>query len=144
MNRRRSMTGVDLDASTEPSHTIFGVSPFLMAGRPLVTFISCWTLRVSMVGSKPIPGDQEEKAVEFVQEFLETFLEGSEDFVQEYTPTTATPIITKGEVALAAQSLLLWKSSERIRRLTQWLIGLTAALVALTVVLAILTWRLSN
>src|SRR5438552_16890376 len=96
-----------------------------------------------MVGATRIPGDQEEKAVEFVHEFLEPSLEGSQDFVQEYTPTTATPITTKGEVALAAQSLLLWKSSERIRRLTQWLIGLTGALVALTVVLAILTWRLS-
>jgi hypothetical protein len=97
-----------------------------------------------MVGSKPIPGDQEEKAAEFVQDFLEPFLEGSEDYVQEYSPTTATPIITKGEVALAAQSLLLWKSSERIRHLTQWLMGLTGALVGLTIVLAILTWRLGG
>ncbi len=97
-----------------------------------------------MVGSNPVPGNQEEKAAEFVQSFLEPFLKGSEDYVQEYTPTTATPIITKGEVAVAAQSLLLWKSSERIRRLTHWLIGLTGALVALTVVLAILTWRLGG
>jgi len=97
-----------------------------------------------MVGSKPVSGDQEEKAVEFVQDFLEPFLEGSEDYVQEYSPGTATPLITKGEVALAAQSFLLWKSSERIKSLTQWLIGLTGALVALTVVLAILTWRLGG
>ena len=55
-----------------------------------------------MVGSKPVSGDQEEKAVEFVQDFLEPFLEGSEDYVQEYSPGTATPLITKGEVALAA------------------------------------------
>ena len=78
-----------------------------------------------MVGSKPVSGDQEKKAVEFVQDFLEPFLEGSDDYVQEYSPGTATPIITKGEVALAAQSLLLWASSERIRWLTRWLIGLT-------------------
>ncbi len=97
-----------------------------------------------MVGSKPVPEDQEEKAVDFVQDFLQPFLSGSEDYVQEYSPGTATPIITKGEVALAAQSLLLWKSSERIRLLTKWLIGLTSALVALTVVLAILTWKLGG
>ncbi len=115
-----------------------------MALPPLVTFISWWTSTQSVVGSKPIPTDQEEKAVEFVLDFLEPFLEGSEEYDQEYTPTTATPIVTKGEVALAAQSFLLWKSSERIKRLTQWLIGLTGALVALTVVLAILTWRLGG
>ena len=97
-----------------------------------------------MVGSKPIAHDQEEKAVEFVQEFLQPYLDGSEDYVQEYSPGTTTPIVTKGEVALAAQSLLLWKSSARIERLTRWLIGLTAALVALTVILAILTWRLGR
>jgi len=57
-----------------------------------------------MVGSNPVPGNQEEKAAEFVQSFLEPFLKGSEDYVQEYTPTTATPIITKGEVAVAAKA----------------------------------------
>jgi hypothetical protein len=92
----------------------------------------------------PVRGDQEKKAVEFVRDFLEPFLEGSDDYVQEYSPGVATPVITKGEVALAAQSFLLWKSSERIKSLTQWLIGLTGALVALTVVLAILTWRLGG
>ncbi len=97
-----------------------------------------------MVGSKPVPDDKEEKAAEFVQEFLEPYLEGSEDYEQYYSPGTATPVVTKGEVALAAQTFLLWKSSERINRLTRWLIGLTGALVALTVVLAILTWRLGG
>ena len=94
--------------------------------------------------SRPVPEDKETKATNFVQDFLEPFLDGSEDYVQEYSPGTAEPVITKGEVALAAQSFLLWKSSERIKRLTQWLIGLTGALVALTVVLAILTWRLGR
>ncbi len=97
-----------------------------------------------MVGSKPVHGDLEEKAAEFVQEFLGPYLEGSEDYEQEYSPGTATPVVTKGEVALAAQSFLLWKSSERIKRLTQLLIGITGALVALTVVLAVLTWRLGG
>jgi hypothetical protein len=95
-----------------------------------------------MARSEPASGGQERKAADFVQEFLEPFLEGSEDYVQEYSPGAAQPVITKGEVAMAAQSFLLWKSSERIKRLTNWLIGLTGALVALTVVLAILTWRL--
>ena len=97
-----------------------------------------------MVEKKVVPSDQEEKAGEFVQDFLQPFLEGSEDYVQEYSPGTATAIVTKGEVALAAQTLLLWKSSQRIERLTRWLIGLTGTLVALTVVLAILTWRLGG
>ena len=97
-----------------------------------------------MTGSKPIPWDQEQKATDFVQEFLEPFLEGSEDYDQEYSPGTAQPVVTKGEVALAAQSLLLWASSERIRRLTRWLIGLTSALVALTAILAILTFGLGS
>jgi len=97
-----------------------------------------------MVEKKVVPSDQEEKAGEFVQDFLQPFLEGSEDYVQEYSPGTTTAIVTKGEVALAAQTLLLWKSSERIERLTRWLIGLTGTLVALTVVLAILTWRLGG
>ena len=101
-------------------------------------------VRSSMVGSKSIAHDLEEKAVEFVQEFLHPYLNGSEDYVQEYSPGTATPTVTKGEVALAAQRLLLWKSSARIERLTRWLIGLTGALVALTVILAILTWRLGR
>ena len=79
-----------------------------------------------------------------VQDFLQPFLEGSEAYVQEYSPGTATPVVSKGEVALAAQTLLLWKSSQRIERLTQWLIGLTGALVVLTAVLAILTWRLGG
>ena len=79
-----------------------------------------------------------------VQDFLQPFLEGSEAYVQEYSPGTATPVVSKGEVALAAQTLLLWKSSQRIERLTQWLTGLTGALVALTVVLAILTRRLGG
>ena len=97
-----------------------------------------------MVGKKVVPSDQEEKAGEFVQDFLQPFLEGSEDYVQEYSPGAATAIVSKGEVALAAQTLLLWKSSQRIERLTRWLIGLTGTLVALTVVLAILTWRLGG
>jgi hypothetical protein len=97
-----------------------------------------------MAADRPVPADREEKAVEFVQDFLEPFLEGSEDYVQEYSPGSAEPVITKGEVAVAAQNFLLWKSSERIKRLTQWLIGLTGALVALTVVLAILTWKLGR
>ncbi|HYS72029.1 MAG TPA: hypothetical protein VEM95_06365 [Thermoplasmata archaeon] len=97
-----------------------------------------------MAGTKITPRNQEERAVEFVQDFLRPFLEGSEDYLQEYSPGTAMPIVTKGEVALAAQSLLLWKSSKRIESLTHWLIGLTGALVALTVVLSILTWRLGG
>jgi len=36
-----------------------------------------------MVGSKSIAHDLEEKAVEFVQEFLQPYLNGSEDYVQE-------------------------------------------------------------
>lgn len=86
----------------------------------------------------------EEKALDFVRSFLDPFPEGSEDYVQEYSPGSSTPVVTKGEVALAAQTLLLWKSSKRIERLTKWLIGLTSALVALTVVLALLTWRLGG
>ena len=98
-----------------------------------------------MVGEKPVPGDQEEKAVEFVQDFLEPFLGGSDEYLQEYSPGSApTPTVTKGEVALAAQTLLLWKSSRRIERLTGWLIMLTGALVVLTVVLALLAWRLGG
>jgi hypothetical protein len=98
-----------------------------------------------MVGKRLVTGDQEEKALEFIHGFLDPYLEGSSDYVQEYSPgTEPSPIVTKGEVALAAQTLLLWKSSERIKHLTQWLIGLTGGLVALTVVLAILTWRLGR
>jgi len=99
---------------------------------------------IPMIGRKVVPSDQEEKAGEFVQDFLQPFLEGSEDYEQEYSPGTATAIVTKGEVALAAQTLLLWKSSQRMERLTRWLIGLTGTLVALTIVLAILTWRLGG
>ncbi len=112
--------------------------------RPLVTFIPSRLLRSFVVRTKPVAGDQEEKAAEFVEDFLEPFLDGSENFVQEYSPGTATPVVTKGEVAVAAQSLLLWKNSNRIERLTRWLIALTGALVALTVILAILTWRLGG
>src|SRR2546430_17271929 len=97
-----------------------------------------------MIGRKVVPSDQEEKAGEFVQDFLQPFLEGSEDYVQEYSPGTATAIVTKGEVALAAQTLLLWKSSQRIGRLTRWLIGLPGTLLALAVVLAILHWGLGG
>ena len=77
-----------------------------------------------MVEKKVVPSDQDEKAGEFVQDFLQPFLDGSEDYVQEYSPGTANAIVTKGEVALAAETLLLWKSSQRIERLTRWLIGL--------------------
>ena len=101
-------------------------------------------LRGLMVGNRPVPGNQEEKAAQFVQEFLQPFLEGSEDYVQEFSPGQAAPVVTKGEVALAAQTQLLWRSSQQIERLTRWLIGLTGALVALTVVLAMLTWRLGG
>ena len=97
-----------------------------------------------MFGKRLVPGSQEEQAFDFVQEFLQPYLKGSEDYVQEYGPGTAQPVVTKGEVALAAQTLLLWKSSRRIEHLTVWLIILTGALVALTVVLAILTWRLGG
>ena len=98
-----------------------------------------------MLGQKSIPRYQEQKALEFVHDFLEPFLEGSDEYLQEYSPgTEPTPTVTKGEVALAAQTLLLWKSSCRIERLTRWLIVLTGALVALTVVLALLTWRLGG
>ena len=83
--------------------------------------------------------------MEFVREFLEPFLEGSEDYLQEFSPGVApTPTVTKGEIALAAQTLVLWKSSLRIERLTRWLMLLTAALVALTAVLAFLTWKLAG
>src|SRR5947199_8172636 len=97
-----------------------------------------------MVGKKVALSDQEEKAGEFVQDFLQPFLQASEDYEQEYSPGTATAIVTKGEVALAAQTLLLWKSSQRIEPLTRSLVGLTGTLVVLTVVLAILTWRLGG
>ncbi len=98
-----------------------------------------------MVRRKPVPEDQEEKALEFVQDFLVPFLEGSAEYLQEYSPgTEPQPTVTMGEVALAAQTLLLWKSSSRIERLTRSLIVLTGALVALTVVLALLARRLGG
>ena len=73
---------------------------------------------------------------------MNPYLEGSEDYEQRYSPGVAEPIVTKGEVALAAQTLLMWNSSLRIESLTRWLIGLTGALVMLTAVLAVLTLRL--
>jgi hypothetical protein len=85
----------------------------------------------------------EQKAADLVRSFLGPYLEGSEEYEQEYSPGTSTPIVSKGEVVIAAQTLLMWRSSLRIERLTKWLIGLTGALVALTCVLAILTWRLA-
>ena len=98
-----------------------------------------------MVAEEPVSEDEEEKALDFVRDFLKPFLEGSNDYLQEYSPGTApTPTVTKGEVALAAQTLLWWKSSRRIERLTGWLMMLTGALVVLTVVLALLTWRLGG
>ena len=88
--------------------------------------------------------DEEQKAVDLVREFLDPFLEGSEDYLHDFSPgVEPTPRVRKGEVALAAQTLLLWKSSRRIERLTRWLIALTAALLVLTAILAILTWRLA-
>ncbi len=87
---------------------------------------------------------EEEKARAVVSEFLGPYLEGSEDFEGEYSPGGgATFFVRKGEVALAAQTLLIRESSRRLERLTLWLIGLTGALLGLTAALAYLTARLS-
>lgn len=85
--------------------------------------------------------EHEVKAADFVYEFLLPYLEGSDAYEQRYSPNVAEAIVTKGEVALAAQTLLMWRSSLRLERLTRWLIWLTGALVSLTVVLAFLTSR---
>ena len=139
MKNRKMTENLTENHSTRDNSAIL-----LLRGLPRYLHICKELYAILMVGKKVVPSDQEEKAGDFVQDFLQPFLEGSEDYVQEYSPGTATAIVTKGEVALAAQTLLLWKSSERIERLTRWLIGLTGTLVALTVVLAILTWRLGG
>jgi len=86
---------------------------------------------------------EEENALRFVLEFLGPYLQGSQNFLTMFGSGGTFPAVMKGEVALAAQTLLLWKSSRRIERLTKVLAILTGALVALTVVLAVLTWRLA-
>ncbi len=98
-----------------------------------------------MAEIEPKVGKVEEKnARALIKEFLEPYLAGSQEFEGEYGPGgEASFDVRKGEVVLAAQTLLIWGSSRRLERLTQWLIGLTGALLGLTIALAILTARLA-
>ncbi len=96
-----------------------------------------------MTKTQPRIKEAEQKAQSFVIDFLEPYFSGSLDFKGEYSPGGKVVYdVRQGELALAAQTLLIWGSSRRLERLTLLLVILTGVLLALTIILAYLTARL--
>jgi len=59
---------------------------------------------------------EEENALRFVREFLGPCFQGSQNFQKMFGSGGSFPAVMKGEVALAAQTLPVWKTSRRLER----------------------------